>query len=165
VTFAPRTWVVGETVTAAMMNTEIRDQINEILAAWTSFTPAWASSGTQPAIGNGSIVGRYMKVGRTCTFAFILTAGSTTTFGTGGYTWTLPFASANTTVHYLGSARLVSAQVWLGHVLISPNSSTCAVTTSSSATDTRGAAIAAGTPATLANGDNIRASVTYQTAT
>lgn len=62
-------------------------------AAWTAFTPAWTGSTTNPAIGNGTIVGRYRKVGKTVHFRVIITAGSTTTFGSGNYAIGLPFGS------------------------------------------------------------------------
>ncbi|MCZ0996397.1 hypothetical protein O1L44_30085 [Streptomyces noursei] len=85
-TFAPRTWVVGEVVTAALLNQEIRDQFNTFFGAWTDYsgTFVWgAESGTQPAIGNGTIVARYMKIGRTVDYLQRLTMGSTTTYGNG----------------------------------------------------------------------------------
>ena len=64
-TFAPRTWVVGEVVDAAMLNAEIRDQFTSMFDAWTPYTPVWSATSTNPTIGNGSITGRYLKVGRT----------------------------------------------------------------------------------------------------
>ena len=63
-------------------------------AAWTSYTPVWTSSGTAPAKGNGTLVGYYAKVGRLVTVKIEFNSGSTTTFGTGFYTWTLPLPAA-----------------------------------------------------------------------
>src|SRR5882672_3849200 len=34
-------------------------------AAWTAYTPVWGSSGTAPAIGNGSLTGFFIQVGKT----------------------------------------------------------------------------------------------------
>jgi hypothetical protein len=100
-TTTPRTWVVGETVTAALMNQEIRDQWNSVVGAWTDYSSSivWgAESGTAPAIGNGTIVARYLKVGRSVDYMFIITMGSTTTYGDGGgaanYYFSLPAAPA-----------------------------------------------------------------------
>ncbi|MFI1287464.1 hypothetical protein ACH4VM_02950 [Streptomyces sp. NPDC020792] len=95
-TFAPRTWVVGEVVSAAIMNQEIRDQFNTFFGAWTTYTPAWTGATTNPAIGNGSLTGRYMKVGRTCDVRIEVLMGSTTTYGSGGWSLALPFAAAAT---------------------------------------------------------------------
>ena len=101
-TTTPRTWVVGEVVTAALLNAEIRDQFNSFFGAWTDYssTFVWgAESGTQPAIGNGTIVARYLKVGRRVDVMFIVTMGSTTTYGDGGsaanYYFSLPAAPAS----------------------------------------------------------------------
>lgn len=94
-TFTPRTWVVGETVQAATMNQEIRDQFNSIFAAWTSFSPTWTGVTTNPVLGNGTLAGRHMKVGRTCSVQYTLTVGSTTTFGADELRFSLPFTAAN----------------------------------------------------------------------
>lgn len=95
---APRTWVAGETVTAALLNTHLRDNLLWVARAgingMASFEPAWTSSGTAPAILNGSLAGQYLQVGTTVFFEARMTAGNTTTFGTGNYTWALPVTSA-----------------------------------------------------------------------
>lgn len=59
-------------------------------ADWTSFTPTWTTSGTAPAIGNGTLIGRYNRVGDTVNFEILLEAGSTTTFGTSAWRFALP---------------------------------------------------------------------------
>ena len=52
--------------------------------AWKTYTPVWTSFGaTAPAIGNGTLQGRYIKVGRLVNFQITIIMGSTTTFGTG----------------------------------------------------------------------------------
>ena len=63
--------------------------------AWTAYTPTWGSGGTAPAIGNGTITGAYQKIGRTTRFRVLLTAGSTTTFGTSYYSFTVPVTAAS----------------------------------------------------------------------
>lgn len=63
-----------------------------LFKAWTSYSPAWSSSGTAPALGNGTLVGRHRKLGRTVDVLIRLTWGSTTTGGTGEWRFTLPFA-------------------------------------------------------------------------
>ena len=63
------------------------------IAAWTTYTPVWASSGgTQPSIGNGTITGRYAYIGATIIGEIRLLFGSTTTRGDGDYSFTLPAA-------------------------------------------------------------------------
>jgi len=60
---------------------------------WTAYTPTWTASGTAPARGNGTLQGSYSKTGRTVHVRIALYAGSTTTFGTGDYKFSLPFAA------------------------------------------------------------------------
>lgn len=57
------------------------------------FIPIWSSTGTQPVINNGSIYGRYALLGRLVHLYVELTMGSTTTYGTGTYRFSLPIAS------------------------------------------------------------------------
>lgn len=93
----PRTWTTAELVTAAMLNTEVRDALTGIQAAWTAYTPTWGSGGTQPTLGNGTLAGAYMQIGKTIHFRCQLTVGSTSTFGTGNYTLTLPVMPVSST--------------------------------------------------------------------
>lgn len=55
-----------------------------------TYTPVWTTTGTAPAIGNGSINGRYIRIGAFVFISIRLVAGSTTTFGTGEWRITLP---------------------------------------------------------------------------
>ena len=57
---------------------------------WTGFTPTWTASSSNPSIGNGLIEGRYKIVGKTVQVWMMMTAGSTTTFGSGEYKISLP---------------------------------------------------------------------------
>lgn len=86
----PRTWVAGEIVSAAEMNTEVRDAITGIQAVWTTYTPSWTGATTNPVIGNGVIVGRYLQVGKTIDGLIFVTMGTTTTFGSGQWIITAP---------------------------------------------------------------------------
>lgn len=63
--------------------------------AWTSFTPVWTGSSTNPTVGNGTLVGSYMKIGRTVHFRIFLTFGSTSTKGSGVYAFSLPVTPAS----------------------------------------------------------------------
>lgn len=64
--------------------------------AWATYTPTWAvTAGTNPVLNNGTITGRYMVVGRMVHLHIRLTMGSTTTFGSGNYIFSLPPAKPN----------------------------------------------------------------------
>jgi hypothetical protein len=77
--------------------------------AWTTYVPVWTSTGTAPALGNGSLTGRYVQIGKTVIAKANLTMGSTTTFGTGNYFISLPATAFAVEVNSLGLARAFDA--------------------------------------------------------
>jgi hypothetical protein len=91
---SPRTWVAGETVTAALMNTHVRDNMKALGDAWTTFTPTFSGAWT---LGNGTLEGWYIKPGRLVIGKVKLTVGSTTT-PSGNFGLTLPWTQANGSV-------------------------------------------------------------------
>lgn len=60
------------------------------LLAKTAYLPTWTGSGGNPAIGNGTLDGVYSQVGKLVTFRIRIVMGSTTTFGTGNWSLSLP---------------------------------------------------------------------------
>jgi len=72
-----------------------------------SYQPVWSSSGTAPAIGNGTLVGWYQVQMNRINIAIKQNMGSTTTYGTGNYQWSLPFV-------YYGSSNLIQLQAGSG---------------------------------------------------
>lgn len=101
--------------------TLIRENFQVDGSAWTSYTPTWTTTGTAPAIGNGTLAGAYVQTGKTVRFRAKLTAGSTTTFGTGTWSLSLPVTAkaADTMVvsgwifdsgtrHYVAVGKLTS---------------------------------------------------------
>jgi hypothetical protein len=167
VTFAPRTWIVGEVVTAAELNQEIRDQFNSMFAAWTSYTPVWTATTTNPVLNNGTLIGRYMKIGRTVICHINLTTGSTTTYGSGNYNFTLPFTAANAGAAIVGSAHLLGTNRWGGQIVISANAATCSAffpTYPSSVADTRLLFLTQVLPESHAAGDQLRLTFVYESA-
>jgi hypothetical protein len=61
-----------------------------LAAAWL---PTWTASGTAPVLGNGQLGNAWYLSGRTMHFAFFVLFGSTTTYGTGVWSFSLPSAS------------------------------------------------------------------------
>lgn len=79
---------------------------------YLTYTPAWTASGTAPAVGNGTIAGRYLQIGKLVHVKIRLTAGSTSTFGTGDWRFSLPVTAATedaggTTTYFDSSASAV----------------------------------------------------------
>jgi hypothetical protein len=73
---------------------------------WSSYSPAWTATTTDPTIGNGSIVGSYMERGQSVDFRVAITVGSTTSVGSGVYRVSLPFAPK---VNSLGVGTFIDA--------------------------------------------------------
>jgi hypothetical protein len=70
-------------------------------ADWTNYAIAWTSAaGPQPAIGNGTLTGRYMKIGRNTVIVEVgLIFGTTTTAGNGQWFFSAPFTGSNTSMN------------------------------------------------------------------
>lgn len=156
--------MVGEVVSAALMNQEIRDQFNSMFAAWTSYTPTWTAATTNPVLGNGTLVGRHIKWGRTLIYHINLIMGSTTTYGSGAYSFDLPATSANAGATFVGTAQLAAAARWAGQTLIIPNSSVTTLFFSTNTTTTTLSAMTGTVPVTLASGNQLRMTGLYETA-
>lgn len=83
--------VAGDTADTTFWTAEVYDKWVNLYAAWTSYTPTWSTSNaTQPAIGNGTLTGAYRPIGKTVFFRIRFVAGSTTTFGDGLWSFSLP---------------------------------------------------------------------------
>jgi hypothetical protein len=65
-------------------------------SAGIDFTPTWSTSGTQPVLSNGTLLGKYERYGKLIFFTISLTAGSSTTFGTGRWEFLLPVTAGFT---------------------------------------------------------------------
>lgn len=61
---------------------------------WTDWTPDVDATTTNPSLGNATLVGRYIQVGKLVHFMGKVTWGSTTTDGTGNYLFSVPVLAA-----------------------------------------------------------------------
>lgn len=103
----PRTWAAGEVVTAALLNTHLRDNLKAIGDAWTAYTPTLQGSTTNPTLGTGSVATmRYLQAGKDVRGYFNITFGTAgAAAGSGTYSVTLPVnASSNYNGHSVGRA-------------------------------------------------------------
>jgi hypothetical protein len=156
----PRTWVAGETVTAALMNTHVRDNFKALGDPWTSYTPVWTAVTTNPTLGNGTLTGTYVQTGKLVIFKIRLAFGSTTTLGSGAYRWTLPVAS-----NFDINASVGNAVLWddsattnftrvAAYTLASPARVVCAAQDGTLVSNT--------VPVTWANADKIQITGMYE---
>ncbi len=95
-TTTPKTWAVGNKITAALLNSDVRDDVNAFDAD-DSYTPSWTAATTNPVIGNGTIVGAFTQVQKRVFWRVLITMGSTTTYGTGNWQISLPVAASAAT--------------------------------------------------------------------
>lgn len=158
----PASWGIPGHVNRGTEYEEVLDQIESLTApGWTSYTPAWTSAGTQPALGNGTIAGRYRKVaeGDWVYAEFKLTMGSTTTFGTSFYSFSLPLtASATGAANATGAALILDSgtQDRMATCKMETTTTVQVVTASGTITNT--------SPQTFATGDVIRWEILYEPA-
>jgi hypothetical protein len=82
------TFTAGQVLTAAELNA---------IGTWTAYTPVWTGAGSNPAIGNGVIEGRYVEINNLVVVKVRIGMGSTTTYGSGRYDVSLPVNYANST--------------------------------------------------------------------
>ncbi|MGA1346149.1 MAG: hypothetical protein ACO35E_09310 [Ilumatobacteraceae bacterium] len=126
---APRTWVAANTLTAAQLNTDVRDNtlhLYEAFGTWTAFTPTLG--GTSAALGNGTLVCHYMQINKTVHARYILLGGSTTNLSSDRLTLTLPVTARDP-----GNYRV---PVGVGHVFDSGVASYHCIAIIDHATDT-----------------------------
>jgi hypothetical protein len=98
-------WYAGQTITAG--------RLNGITPTWQAYTPTWTTSDglNTPAIGNGSFNCSYAIFGNTCTLAFEVIFGSTTTFPSGAtnnWRFGLPVPAAGL-ITSIGRAELLQS--------------------------------------------------------
>ena len=77
----------------------VLDQIEALTSpGYTSYTPAWTATGTAPAIGNAVVTGRYRRSTDSdlVRVEFNIVFGTTSTYGTGTYRFSLPVAASTT---------------------------------------------------------------------
>lgn len=135
---------------------------------WTAWTPSWtADGGTNPTLGNGTLVGRYFRIGKLVVFTIALTLGSTTTKGSGGWSFQLPVSGAagtgdgravgNASLTDFGSAR------WAGWVRLD-TVNTVRIDAPIASNDVRLTDVGPSTPFVWTNPDSILLTGAYETA-
>lgn len=154
----------GHKVTATDWDA-VLDQIDSLTSqAWTSYTPSWTSSGTAPALGNGTLTGRYRLVNGSnmIEVRVSFTAGSTSTYGTGSWRFSVPSgktAAAAAIIETTGT-------VWMLDSGTANKAGICLINTGgnelipiTSAND-----VSATTPHTWATGDRLSCTIRYDLA-
>lgn len=157
----PSTWTAGAVLTAAQLNVQLRDNMKAIGDPWASYTPQWLGATTNPVIGNGTLTGNYMQAGKLVMFRIRVVMGSTTTYGSGAYTFGLPVPAV------VSTDNAIDCSVFLKDVSGSVRALRFAYLNTASLIapcDSGGALINSTTPWVWANTDIISISGSYEAA-
>lgn len=139
--------------------------LSNSIGGWTTYTPTWSSTGTQPALGNGSIAGRYAVLpNKTIAFSAHLVTGGTSTYGTGNFRLsTPPGFNARTTEEQCVNAKAFDSSAGLAYIA-QGNLGTGGVCLIQGASGASGVlqSMNATTPFTFATGDHLRCMGVYE---
>jgi DNA-binding beta-propeller fold protein YncE len=153
---------VTHVLTKGGLDAYLADQA--FLAAWTTYTPTWTANVGIPVIGNGTLAGRYLQIGKTVFFAINLTAGSTTTFGTAGNFWifSLPVTASASAFAVGGSAYVEDAGTKV--YVANPRFNTTTTIVVDQTNETTSGSVGSTMPFTWATGDILRLAAFYEVA-
>ena len=115
----------------------------------------WTASVTNPVLNNGSLLGSYDLVAGLCSYSVALTAGSTTTFGTGDWSFSAPFAASVTSMGSVWALDNGTAY-YIGTCIINNGTSTVQCYANAAASGYRSTV-----PMTWATGDQLQLTITY----
>lgn len=90
---APVSPGIGDHITKRFWNAEVYERNVDLQSAWTPYQVAWSTPADSTDIGNGKLIAAYKRVGHngsTVHLRLRLRAGSTTSFGSGLWSFTLP---------------------------------------------------------------------------
>lgn len=130
---------------------------NKVVFFGSSYTPTWTAETTGPTLGNGTLTGRFDRHDKDVKATGFLEIGSTTTTGTGAYSFAIPLQAA--------ASRDFVGSVWLrdsgtnfrvGVVLVTASALTAQMYFEAAAT-----AMGPTVPITLATGDQLRWEINY----
>ena len=158
----PRTWSAGQTVTAALMNSDVRDPLAALAGAWTSFTPT-LDQGVSTNIAKTTTYAKYIQVGKLviCQISLAITGA-----GTSGswITATLPVTAVGSGL-VVGVGRYVDASgSFYTATAYTTTSTKVALITDATTTTTSFKAIGEDPAIAVANGDAFQAFVLYEAA-
>ena len=128
---------------------------NDIYSPSQTYTPVW--TGGSPTIGDGSLNGQYSRRGQYAKVNIQLTGGSTTTWGSGAWTFSLPYSASR---NFTGSAYIEDASgvsVYVGVAYLVSGSNAVYVVTNGSTSSYVGSA----SPMAWAQSDKLYIDIEY----
>lgn len=123
------------------------------------YTPIWTGTGSNPVKNNGTVDGKYIEIGDLVIGGFSFTMGSTTTYGSGNYSMSLPVSASLTWpgigLVWAGDAS-ASGAIYSGFGLVFTTTTMLIVTKADPAANWTPTV-----PITFANGDTLRGMFVY----
>lgn len=80
----------GDVSGSKVVNADFSTIAGQPGGAWQSWTPTWTGATTNPVLGNGTLTATYLQIGKTVSWRLSLKIGSTTTTGSGLWSFSLP---------------------------------------------------------------------------
>lgn len=120
-----------------------------------TYAPTWTGSISNPAIGNGTLSGEYFVANGICYLTVQMVAGSTTTFGSGPWSFALPITCRSTLPQQGSALALDSGTLYYTGI------SVAAGTTAQVTFDATGSQTQSNIPFTWTTNDVLRFSVSY----
>lgn len=134
----------------------------QAIPAWQTYACAWTATTTNPSIGNGSVVAYFKQVGKTVNIRLLLLMGSTTTFGSGTWLFSLPTAARTVTLaEWYGSCTYTHSATRRPADLTPVISSGLSVV---SLQNPDGSNVTPSSPITWASGDSVQVNIQYEAA-
>jgi hypothetical protein len=128
----------------------------DVLIPRTSYVCSWTGASSNPAIGDGTLVSTYSRYGNQVQVDVALTIGSTTTLGSGVWSFSLPIAVAAGSGHVVGAARIGQTNYGAATVLGTVGTSTVLVYAEGAST-----AVSGTVPAAWSTGHTLIFSLSY----
>lgn len=90
---APVNPVQDQFISSTFWTTEVYSRWLAMTSGWTTYTATWTASSSNPSVGNGSLSAAYKRwdsTSKMISFRIRLAMGSTTTYGSGQWSFALP---------------------------------------------------------------------------
>lgn len=128
---------------------------NFLFTTIRTFLPSWTGSISNPSIGNGTLAGEFFVANGMCQVTITMVAGSTTTFGSGIWSFTLPITCRSINAQQ-GSALALDAGT-----LYYTGVATVAGTTVTATFDQFGSQAQSNSPFAWGSGDSLSLTFSY----
>lgn len=138
----------------------VAETINRLIEQQNPYSIAWTAATANPAIGNGTILSGYVIRGSWVTATVRIVMGTTTTFGTGAYSFSLPIP-CRAGYSWNGSALLNDSSAALFYLGTSHINAESAVASTFSIYPNAGTVLAPTSPFTWASSDQLLATISY----